>query len=611
MKRLLVTGASGLLGWNICHAPSGEWEIFGTYFTHPLSIPGVSLQKADLTDPGAVEALFEETRPEAVIHTAAVSDADHCQNHGAECSGINVDAAVHLANLCRRRSIPYLFTSSDLVFNGLAAPYREADPPSPVSIYGEQKVMAETGILAVYPEALVCRMPLMFGLPGPGSRSFLLPMLGAMRDGQALRLFVDEYRTPLSVSAAAEGLLLVLGRTGGLLHLGGPERISRFDFAMRVAEVFGANPACLVPCRQRDVVTSAPRPPDVSLDSSRAYAMGFSPPPLAEQIEKIRDRLNPLDSAGPLGYHGKPSRIGHRREKPMAKTISGIIPALTTPFEKGNLSLSGLKSNIKKYNAFDLSGYLVLGSTGESVLMNERESLTAVEAVRSAAAEGKTIMAGTGMPSTRETIQFTNMAAEAGADCAVVVTPFYYKAQMSARALEAYYREVAEHSKIPIVMYSVPKFTGLDLPLDAILSLAEHPNIAGLKDSSGNVALVEEIVKAAPEGFALFQGMGSVLFPSLVMGAKGGILALTDMAPSETVEIYQAVEAGDYRKARDVQIRVLTVNQRIVGGFGVPGIKCALDLLGYAGGEPRPPLMPVTAEARETIRKVLDQAGLM
>jgi 4-hydroxy-2-oxoglutarate aldolase len=295
----------------------------------------------------------------------------------------------------------------------------------------------------------------------------------------------------------------------------------------------------------------------------------------------------------------------------MAKAISGIIPALTTPFEKGNLSLSGLKSNIKKYNAFDLNGYLVLGSTGESVLMDERESLAALEAVRSAAGDAKTIMAGTGMASTHATIQFTNMAAEAGADCAVVVTPFYYKGQMSAKALEAYYREVADHTKIPILMYSVPKFTGLDLPLDAILSLAEHPNIAGLKDSSGNMALVEEIVKAAPPGFALFQGMGSVLFPSLLMGATGGILALTDMAPAETVEIYGSVQAGDYRKARDIQIRVLTVNQKIVGGFGVPGIKCALDLLGYAGGEPRPPLLPVTPEVREAIRKVLEAAGLM
>jgi dTDP-4-dehydrorhamnose reductase len=304
MTRLLVTGASGLLGWNLCHSPDRGWEVYGTYSTHRVSIPGVNLLKVDLTDPGAVEALFEEIRPDAVVHTAAVSDADYCQSHGAECSRINVDAAVHLASLCRHRSVPCIFTSSDLVFNGLDAPYREQDPPSPVSTYGEQKVMAETGILEAYPEALVCRMPLMFGLPGPGSKSFLLPMLGAMRAGRTLRLFVDEYRTPLSAGAAAQGLLLVLGRAGGILHLGGPERISRFDFAGRVAEIFDLNNACLIPCRQKDVVMSAPRPPDVSLESSKAYAMGFSPPPLAKQIQEIRDHLNP--PAGPLRYDPKP-----------------------------------------------------------------------------------------------------------------------------------------------------------------------------------------------------------------------------------------------------------------------------------------------------------------
>ena len=295
----------------------------------------------------------------------------------------------------------------------------------------------------------------------------------------------------------------------------------------------------------------------------------------------------------------------------MRKTIAGIFPALTTPFKKGRLSIPGLTSNIERYNRFDLRGYLVLGSTGESDLMDEKEGLNAIEAVRTTARKGRLIVVGTGMSSTRATIKFTNKAAEAGADFGLVVTPFYYKGQMTARVLGEYYREVADHTKVPILMYNVPKFTGLDLPLDTVLSLAEHPNIAGLKESSGSVAFVSEILKGVPAGFTVLQGMGSVLFPSLMMGVKGAILAVAVMAPGEAVEIYKLVQAGQYEKARELQFKILTVNQRIVTVHGIPGIKCALDLLGYAGGDPRPPLKPVGEEAKAAIRKILQEAELM
>jgi 4-hydroxy-2-oxoglutarate aldolase len=294
-----------------------------------------------------------------------------------------------------------------------------------------------------------------------------------------------------------------------------------------------------------------------------------------------------------------------------AKSFKGIVPALTTPFENGGLWVSGLKANIEKYNRYDLAGYLVLGSTGESVLMGERESLEALEVVRSSAKQGRIIIAGTGMFSAPDTVRFTNMAADSGADFGLVVTPFYYKGQMSAKVLEAYYREVADHTRIPIIMYNVPKFTGLDLPLDAVLSLAEHPNIVGLKESSGNIALSEEIISSCPEGFTLYQGAGSLLFPALMIGAGGGILAVADMAPGETVDIYMAVQAGQYQKARDLQLRILAANQRIVNGLGVPGIKCAVELLGYAAGELRSPLKPVSEDQREMIRKILQEAELL
>jgi 4-hydroxy-2-oxoglutarate aldolase len=295
----------------------------------------------------------------------------------------------------------------------------------------------------------------------------------------------------------------------------------------------------------------------------------------------------------------------------MKPSLSGIFPALTTPFEKGELSLPGLKSNIGKYNRYDFSGYVVLGSTGEGILMNDPEGLKAIETVRAAASPGKIVIAGTGTDSTKPTVEFTNQAADAGAQFALVVTPFYYKAQMTAQALEAYYLEVAEKSRIPVILYTVPKFTGLDLPFQSVVSLSRHPNIVGLKDSSGNVSSLGEILKGCPRDFTVLQGSGSALYASLALGAKGGILALADMAPAESVEIYKLAKAEEWEKARDVQLRVLTVNQRIVGSYGVPGIKCALDLIGYFGGDPRPPLRPVTSEVKDSIRQILKDALLL
>jgi 4-hydroxy-2-oxoglutarate aldolase len=295
----------------------------------------------------------------------------------------------------------------------------------------------------------------------------------------------------------------------------------------------------------------------------------------------------------------------------MAQILSGIFPALSTPFENGGVSFSKLKANIEKYNRYDLAGYVVLGSTGEGIMISQREGLEAIEAVRSSAAKGRIVIAGTGAASTAETVRFTNKAAVAGAQYGLVVTPFYYKAQMTAQVLETYFRTVADKCTIPIIMYNVPKFTGLDLPMETVFALADHPNIAGLKDSSGNISFVSEILKGCPPEFTLLQGHGSALLSALMLGAGGGILALSNIAPAETAEIFTLVQHGEYGKARDVQARVLTVNQRIVGGYGIPGIKCAMDLLGYAGGDLCPPLQPVTGEVRESIRRLLTEAQLL
>ena len=291
MKKLLITGSSGFLGWNLCQIAREEWQVYGTYFSQPVEIPEINLLQSDLRKFEELKRLFEEIKPNAVIHAAAQSQPNYCQTHPEESHEINVTASCNIAGLCADYSIPCVFTSSDLVFNGLNSPYRETDPVSPVSIYGEQKVLAEEGMLERYPQTAICRMPLMFGDGGPAANSFIQPMLESLRKGQELALFTDEFRTPVSGQTAAKGLLLALEKVNGRIHLGGKERISRYDFFRLLVEVLGLDEAKIITCRQQDVKMAAPRPPDVSLDSSKAYSLGYQPPSLREEFEQLRGKV--------------------------------------------------------------------------------------------------------------------------------------------------------------------------------------------------------------------------------------------------------------------------------------------------------------------------------
>ena len=291
MKKLLITGASGFLGWNICRLAKGTWHLFGTVYSNQVEIPNVNTIKIDLTNHTELKRLFSEVRPDAVIHSAAASDPNYCQVNPDVSYGINVDASVNIALLCSDHDVPYVYTSTDLVFDGLKAPYRESDPVCPVNVYGEHKAQAEERILEAYPKSAICRMPLMFGLSGPMAKSFIQPMIIAMREGRELSLFVDEFRTPLSVGAAVVGLLLALNKVRGIIHLGGRESISRYDFGKLMQRIFKFENAKIKPCKQDDIHMTAPRPADVSLDSSKAAALGFKPPPLVEELQNIYESL--------------------------------------------------------------------------------------------------------------------------------------------------------------------------------------------------------------------------------------------------------------------------------------------------------------------------------
>lgn len=289
MKKLLITGASGFLGWHLCQLAKQEWEIYGTYFSHTVEVPNVNMLKVDLRNFQEIEQIFRQIKPTAVIHTAAQSSPNFCQTYPNESYSINVTASCNIAGLCADYTIPCVFTSTDLVFNGLNPPYRETDPVCPVNYYGEQKVMAESGMLERYPATAVCRMPLMFGMATPTATSFIQPFIQTLREGKELSLFTDEFRTPVSGTTAARGLLLALAKAKGLIHLGGKERVSRYDFGRALVEVLQLPAAGLRSCRQIDVKMAAPRPPDVSLDSSKAFALGYQPPSLREELSQLRE----------------------------------------------------------------------------------------------------------------------------------------------------------------------------------------------------------------------------------------------------------------------------------------------------------------------------------
>lgn len=291
MNKLLVTGASGFLGWHVCQCAKPKWQVFGTYQSKAAVISGVTTLKVDISDFTALQQLFETVQPDAVIHLAAQSSPNYCQQYPDESHAINVTAAANLAGLCSDRDIPCVFTSTDLVFDGQHPPYHETDPVSPVNLYGEQKVLAEEAMRSRHPKTAICRMPLMFGEASPTAHSFIQPFLQTLRQKQELRLFIDEFRTPASGTSAAQGLLLALEKVQGCIHLGGKERISRYEFGRLMIEVLGLSETNLQACRQQDVPMSAPRPADVSLDSFRAFSLGYEPLTLREELAALRGKI--------------------------------------------------------------------------------------------------------------------------------------------------------------------------------------------------------------------------------------------------------------------------------------------------------------------------------
>ena len=286
--------------------------------------------------------------------------------------------------------------------------------------------------------------------------------------------------------------------------------------------------------------------------------------------------------------------------------VSGIFPALTTPFkEDGSISIEHFKSNLVRYNQTAVAGYVVLGSTGESVLLTAAESESLLAAVMESVVPGKLAIAGTGAESTAETIARTKRAASLGYKVALVKTPYYYKPAYKPETYLRHYRSVADASPIPILLYSVPVFTGVSLETPEIVALADHPNIIGMKDSSGVIQRIVEVVGQAPKQFQMLTGAAGVLYPAFVSGAKGAILALASPLPEKCVELFNLWKRGQHAEAQALQPLLAAATKTIVSEASIAGVKYAMDLCGFHGGLPRLPILPVAEEKKRQIAQVL------
>ncbi len=296
----------------------------------------------------------------------------------------------------------------------------------------------------------------------------------------------------------------------------------------------------------------------------------------------------------------------------MAKIdLNGIFPPIPTPFINEKVAYDKLAANIECWNPTGLKGFVVLGSNGEYVSLSEEEKRAVVDTVVQSAADDMLVIAGTGCESRTETVRLTEDCARLGADAALVVTPHYYGGRMNDAALIQYFSAVADQSPIPILLYNVPKFTHINMAADLVARLAEHPNIIGLKDSAGNVIQLGEIVNAVARDFNVLVGTAGVLFSGLTLGCVGGINALANVAPKQCVTILDQVKKGDLDAARDLQLKMIPVNQAVTSVYGVPGLKAAMDMLGYFGGDPRSPLLPSSKRERSAMEAILKKADLL
>jgi len=290
--------------------------------------------------------------------------------------------------------------------------------------------------------------------------------------------------------------------------------------------------------------------------------------------------------------------------------LKGIYPPTPTPFdESGNIAWAHLESNIDFWCSTGLSGLVVMGSNGEFVTLSWAEKLELIERSCSMAKGRKPIVVGCGCEGTRDTIALCKHSAKSGAAAALVLNPNYYKAAVKDDMLREYYTEVADASPIPVIIYNMPGNTGVNLSAALVASLAGHPNIIGIKDSGGNIVQISEILRDVPEDFSVFAGSCSYLYATLALGGVGGTLALANVLPELCVQVQTYVDQNKHAEAAALQKKLLAANAAVTTRFGIAGLKAAVEMVGLYGGPPRRPLLPLSANDRQILQKILDEAA--
>lgn len=291
------------------------------------------------------------------------------------------------------------------------------------------------------------------------------------------------------------------------------------------------------------------------------------------------------------------------------RPLRGILPPVVTPFQSdGALDLAAFEANLEAWSKEDLEGYVVLGSNGEAASLEEDEKLALVRSAR-ARAGGRTVLVGTGLESTRATIALTRRVADLGADGVLVLTPHYYRPQMTADALRRHFLAVADAVSVPVYLYSMTLFTGIPWPPGLAADLASHPRIAGIKESSSDLGLLGRIISSVPPRFEVACGSAPVLYPALCIGACAGVLAVANCAPALAAAVYRAFEAGDHARARRLQAALTPLAVAVTATYGIAGLKAAVDLAGWRGGHARAPLLPLAPAARDELGALMRAAS--
>lgn len=294
--------------------------------------------------------------------------------------------------------------------------------------------------------------------------------------------------------------------------------------------------------------------------------------------------------------------------------LAGVFIPAVTPFDPvtGDVDIVAMRANLRNWLVHPVHGIVIAGSTGEAVLLTRGERRSLVEATADALSADRLLLVGTGAESTRATMRMGQDAAEAGADAVLVQPPAYYLGAMTPEVLRDHYRAVADSSPVPVIIYQAPlRFSTLEFPNGLVAELSRHPNIVGIKDSRGSLEKVGELLDCVADGFSLIVGDGAGFYAALELGAAGGILGLANMAPAETAEIFQRFSEGRSSEAGRIQERVGPVHKKVVAGFGVPGVKAGVGLLGGYGGAPRPPLRPLAAARVAEVGAALRRAALL